>query len=95
MDETFVFIFGLPMFVRAILAVIAAVWAFEMFCLPFNINRLIARLDKIYKALEEILKLVGNDSSIRADNSKVLSLILGDVLEDREKARKKERESRK
>lgn len=95
MDKIIEIISGFPDVVQGIIVSLFIVWAFEIFCLPFNINRLIERVDKVNKALDEILKLVGNDSSIRADNSKVLSLLLGDILENRSKNKEKTRNEKK
>lgn len=85
MDKIFEFILQCPQPIPTFVAIPIIVWAFEMFCFPFNLNRMISRMDKINDKLEKILELCGKDQSIRADNSKVLSLLLGDVLENRQK----------
>lgn len=85
MDKIFEFIYSLPLPFQVISLAFVGVWVIEISFFPFNMNRMISRMDKINDKLDKILELCGKDQSIRADNSKVLSLLLGDVLENRKK----------
>lgn len=85
MDKIFEFILQCPQPILTFVAILVIVWSFEMFFFPFNINRLISRMDKTNEKLDKILELCGKDKSIREENGHALALLLGTVLEDQQK----------
>ena len=83
------FIAGMPTVIRWIAYAAGFVWLLEMFCLPFNLNRLIWKVTQVNKQLDKILELVGKDKLVGEKNGQILSLILGNVLEGKQATEKK------
>lgn len=79
---------SLPYAIKFILYIAGFIWAIEIFCLPFNINRLIMREDKCNKILSEIFLEVKNHKKVIEGNENILALLLGNMVEKQQKGKK-------
>lgn len=79
----------LPHWLQIVVYVVLAIWAFEMFLLPFKFNIRNARLAVLIKLQEDTLKQLEKEHKQLNETYVMLSTVMGSMLRREQQERKK------